>query len=195
VLLRDVNLNTHVEYWQYNPELFTTYPFTGDDADRMASMGWNMVRLCVSWSRVEPAPGKYNEACLDEVAASVAKLRRRGIYTLIDMHQDAWGASLVAPPDEVCPDSKPAGGWDGAPEWATFDDGRPRCNASARQLVPAVRAAWENVFKNRAVPDGVGIRTRYVQMVAPGPLSKVDGLPDDTQLTASGDDAPVGKPS
>ena len=30
-------------------------------------------------------------------------LRERGIYTLIDLHQDAWGPSLVAPPDEACP--------------------------------------------------------------------------------------------
>ncbi len=166
VLLRGVNLNTHVEYWQYDPDRFTTYPFTDQDADLMASMGWNMVRLCISWSRVEPAPGEYDEAYLNEVAESVAKLRQRGIYTLIDLHQDAWGASLAAGPDEVCPDSKPAGGWDGAPAWATFDEGRPRCNARARELVPAVRAAWENFFRNRKGPGGIGIRTRYVQMFA-----------------------------
>ena len=56
VLLRGVNVNAHVEYWQYDPELFTTYPFTEEDADMVAAMGWNMVRLLLSWSRVEPNP-------------------------------------------------------------------------------------------------------------------------------------------
>ena len=39
VLLRGVNVNAHVEYWQYDPDLFTTYPFTTDDAEMIAAMG------------------------------------------------------------------------------------------------------------------------------------------------------------
>lgn len=166
VLLRGVNVNTHVDYWQYDPDLFTSYPFTEADADLVAGMGWNMVRLLLSWSRVEPSPGEYDDAYLDEYAKSAALLSERGIYTLVDLHQDAWGASLVAPPDEVCPDSRPAGGWDGAPDWATFDDDEPRCDRAARELVPAVRAAWINFFNNREGPGGVGIQTRYVEMFA-----------------------------
>ncbi|NNE18152.1 MAG: cellulase family glycosylhydrolase [Myxococcales bacterium] len=166
VLLRGVNVNAHVDYWQYDPDLFIAYPFTEADADMIAAMGWNMVRLLLSWSRVEPRPGEYDEAYLDEYAESVAMLRERGVYTLLDLHQDAWGPSLVAPPDEVCPDSEPAGGWDGAPDWATFDDGEPRCERAERELVPAVRAAWVNFFNNREGPGGVGIQTRYVQMFA-----------------------------
>jgi len=69
VLLRGVNVNAHVEYWQYDPELFTTYPFTEEDAYMVAAMGWTMVRLLLSWSRVEPEPGVYGEAYLDEIAA------------------------------------------------------------------------------------------------------------------------------
>lgn len=83
VLLRGVNVNSHVEYWQYDPDIPTTYTFTEEDADLLATMGWNLVRLAISWSRVEPSPGEYDDAYLEEVAASVAKLRQRGIYTLI----------------------------------------------------------------------------------------------------------------
>lgn len=61
VLLRGVNVNTHVEYWQYDEDLFTTYPLDAEDADRIAAMGWTMVRLLLSWSRVEPSPGEYDE--------------------------------------------------------------------------------------------------------------------------------------
>ncbi len=165
VLLRGVNVNAHVEYWQYDPERFTTYPFTEEDADLIAAMGWNLVRLLLSWSRVEPDPGFYDEAYLDEVADSVALLRARGVYTLIDLHQDAWGPYLVAPPDEPCPSgTRPAGGWDGAPEWATFDGDRLRCESGERELVPAVQAAWKAFMDDVEGPGGVGIRTRYAQM-------------------------------
>jgi endoglycosylceramidase len=167
VLLRGVNVNAFVDYWQYDADLFTTYPFTADDADAIAGMGWTAVRLLVSWSRVEPAPGQYDEGYLDEVAAAIALLRERGVYTLLDLHQDAWGPSLAAAPDEVCEgDSMPAGGWDGAPEWATFDGGEPRCVSGARELAPAVVAAWRAFLDDAPGPGGVGIQTRYVRMFA-----------------------------
>lgn len=167
VLLRGVNVNAYVEYWQYDENLFTVYPFTEEDADMIAEMGWNAVRLLVSWSRVEPMPGQYDDAYLDEIAAAIDMLRERGIYTLLDWHQDAWNASLAAPPDEVCEGgTQPAGGWDGAPEWATFDGGEPRCTAGQRELVPSVQAAWRAFFDDMEGPGGVGIRTRYVDMFA-----------------------------
>lgn len=166
VLLRGVNVNSHIEYWQYDPDIPTNYPLTEKDADLIASMGWNLVRLCISWSRVEPNPGKYDEAYLDEVEASVKMLAKRGIYTLIDLHQDAWGASLAAIPGTICAEGDPVQGWDGAPAWATFDDGELRCGTGHRELMPAVRAAWVNFFKNREGPGGIGIQTRYVNMFA-----------------------------
>jgi len=166
VLLRGVNVNSHVEYWQYDANIPTTYPFTEKDADLVAAMGWNMVRLCISWSRVEPEPGNYDDAYLDEVAATVSMLAKRGIYTLMDLHQDAWGASLAAPPGTTCAEGQAAQGWDGAPAWATFDDGESRCGSGHRELMPAVRAAWVNFLLNREGPGGIGIQTRYVHMFA-----------------------------
>lgn len=65
----------------------------------------------------------------------------------------------------MCPEgTRPAGGWDGAPEWATFDGGQPRCEAGERELVPAVQAAWTAFLDNMEGPGGVGIQTRYVDM-------------------------------
>jgi endoglycosylceramidase len=168
VLLRGVNVNALVEYWQYDEDLFTTYPFTEEDADAIAAIGWTAVRLLVSWSRVEPTAGAYDEAYLDEVAQAIAMLRERGVYTLLDLHQDAWGATLAAPPDEICEGvSVPAGGWDGAPGWATFDGGEPRCETGGRrEFVPAVRAAWRAFLDDAEGPGGVGIQTRYIDMFA-----------------------------
>ena len=88
----------------------------------MAAIGWNVVRLLLSWSRVEPAPGVHDDAYLEQVRAAVRALAARGIYTILDLHQDAWGPTLAARPDEVCaPPAELAFGWDGAPGWATLE--------------------------------------------------------------------------
>jgi len=168
VLLRGVNVNAFVEYWAYDPDLFTNYPFSDDDAEAMAGMGWNVVRLLISWSRVEPEPGVYDEAYLDQVEAAVRRLEQRGLYSLIDLHQDAWGPTLAARPDEDCAGiGEPAFGWDGAPDWATLDGEAPRCTAlGARELSPAVLAAFDAFWEDAAGPGGVGLRTRYVRMLA-----------------------------
>ena len=51
---------------------------------------------------------------------------RHGIYSVIDMHQDAWGKYVASPPGTVCPNgTKPDIGWDGAPT------GRPSPTAPA----------------------------------------------------------------
>ena len=99
----------------------------------MAGIGWNVARLLVSWSRVEPRPGAYDEAYLDKIAADVRLLARHRIYSIIDFHQDAWGPTLAAGRGEVCPPGSPALGWDGAPGWATLDGGAP----AARPAVSA----------------------------------------------------------
>lgn len=166
VLLRGVNVNANVEYWAYDPALFTTYPFPPEDADAIAGMGWNVVRLLLSWSRVEPAPGVYDEAYLDAIEAAVRRLERRGVYTIVDLHQDAWSATLAARPGEVCTAGPPAFGWDGAPAWATQDGGEPRCAAlGVRELSPAVLAAFDAFWRDAPGPGGVGIQTRYARML------------------------------
>lgn len=168
VLLRGVNVNAFVEYAAYDPTRFTAYPFTRGDAERIASMGWNVVRLLVSWSRIEPEPGVYDERYLARVERAVRILARRGVYTILDLHQDAWGPSLAAREDEDCSgfDAR-AFGWDGAPAWATLDRGEPRCTLGGlRESSPAVRHAFRSFWQDAPGPEGVGIRTRYVAMLA-----------------------------
>lgn len=162
VLLRGVNVNSLGQYWK-GSDVPPTFPLDRRDPRRIAEMGWNTVRLLVSWSRIEPQPGKYNEAYLNQVALWIERLEKQGVYTIIDFHQDAWGATLAARPDEACaPPSEPAYGWDGAPGWATMDEGKPRCTNGAREANLAVVAAWNNFFANSPAADGVGIQTRYV---------------------------------
>lgn len=170
VLLRGVNVNGLAEYWKAG-DFDTTFPLTDSDVDQIAAIGWNAVRLLLSWSRVEPSPGEYDGAYLASVDDAIARFARHGVYTIVDLHQDAWGATLAARPDEVCPSGqKPAFGWDGAPGWATLDGDAARCTASLRELSPAVRAAWGAFWSDSAGPGGVGVRTRYAKML--GALAK-----------------------
>lgn len=58
------------------------------DIDDLVKWGFNFVRLGVMWEAVERQPGVYDEAYLNEVEKLVNKLGARGIYTLVDAHQD-----------------------------------------------------------------------------------------------------------
>ncbi len=165
VLLRGVNLNALAEYWK-GAEFPTTFPLAAGDPARMRSIGWDAVRLLVSWSRVEPAPGHYDEQYLDQVARTVGRLRQAGLYSIIDFHQDAWGPATAARPGERCvTPSEPGLGWDGAPAWATLDGDLPRCTSGTREINPATMRAWQAFFADEKPPDGVGVQTRYVAML------------------------------
>lgn len=164
VLLRGVNVNAFGEYWQGSPAS-PVLPFGARDADRIQGLGWNVVRLILSWSRVEPAPGRYDGAYLTNIARQVRRLQARGVYTILDLHQDAWSATLGARAGEACVAGRPALGWDGAPAWATLDAGLPHCYLGTRELSPAVQQAWAAFFADAPAVDGVGVQTRYVAML------------------------------
>lgn len=165
VLLRGVNVNALAEYWK-GADFPTTFALAAGDPARMRSIGWDAVRLLVSWSRVEPTPGHYDEHYLDQVAQTVGRLRQAGLYSIIDFHQDAWGPATAARPDERCvAPSEPGLGWDGAPAWATLDGDLPRCTSGAREINPATMRAWQAFFADEKASDGVGVQTRYVAML------------------------------
>ncbi|MFM7271091.1 MAG: glycoside hydrolase family 5 protein [Actinomycetes bacterium] len=155
VLLRGVNLNSLGDYWQANRRYPTVVPATAADWDRIAGQGFDVVRLLVSWSRLEPRRGSFDRAYLAQVRAAVAAAKARGIYTVIDMHQDAWGKHIATPRDVVCPEgTEPAKGWDGAPRWATRIAGFDTCTPGGREASPAVQEAWRAFYANdRGIRD------------------------------------------
>lgn len=172
VLLRGANLNSFAEYWAFDPALPTVRAFSEVDADAMAGAGFNLVRFLLTWSRVEPAPGEYDEAYLAEVKAAMRTLWDRGIYILVDMHQDGWGPHIAARPGEVCAEGQiPAGGWDGAPLWATLvSDATPRCLSDVgghylREFNPAAQEAWAHfLVHDTPGPGGVPLQDRFAAM-------------------------------
>jgi hypothetical protein len=121
-------------------------------------MGFNVVRLGMSWSRLEPERGRFDEAYLGEVRAAVAGARAHGMYTVLDMHQDAWGNALARPAERCGGGTTPTTGWDGAPAWATVTDGAAHCQFLARDLAPAVATAFGSLYSDRD-----GIQTELVR--------------------------------
>ena len=63
---------------------------TDEDIDNLVKWGFNLVRLGVMWEAVEPHKGVYNLTYLDEVEKLVNKLGSKGIFTLVDGHQDVF---------------------------------------------------------------------------------------------------------
>lgn len=52
------------------------------------------MRLGVMWEAVETAPGVYNETYLEEINKLINKLGEKGIYTLVDSHQDVLARTI-----------------------------------------------------------------------------------------------------
>ncbi|GIW45177.1 MAG: hypothetical protein KatS3mg077_2459 [Candidatus Binatia bacterium] len=160
VLLRGVNVNSLGDYYQDNPELPPVLPLSEEDFREMAALGFNVVRLIVSWSALEPQPGEHDARYLERIREAVRWANTAGLYVVLDMHQDAWGKYIATPRGTNCGGTRePAIGWDGAPEWATITDGRSTCRSpGVRELAPAVSQAFENFYADRE-----GIQTAFVR--------------------------------
>ncbi len=96
ILLRGVN---YPGYEQTPPKLHTE-----SDYATFAQMGFNVVRLPISWTNLEPTKGQFNSVFLWwYVDQDVAYAKKYGLYIVLDMHQDSWARKF---------------GGEGAPDWA-----------------------------------------------------------------------------
>ena len=157
MLLRGANVNSLGEYWQGVPSIPATIPLTEADWSEMAAHGFSVIRLLISWSKVEPTRGVFDQGYLDQVDGYVRAAAAHGIYSVIDMHQDAYTATISTADPSTCPaGTQPAKGWDGAPAWATRTDGLSTCITGDRNSSPAVTRAWNNFYD-----DVDGIRGEF----------------------------------
>jgi endoglycosylceramidase len=127
------------------------------DLVQMAALGFNSMRMPLSWSLLEPERGRFSQTYLDRVAQVVDWARALGIYVIIDMHQNAysryvgWGSGVDLAYHT------------GAPAWATFTDGLPSevLVSGQREANPAVFEAFSNFWYNRS-----GIQDEYIAAIA-----------------------------
>jgi len=153
VLLRGMNFNHLGDYFETDPSLPNVAELGDDDWDDAAALGANVIRLVTTWSAWEPERDAIDFAYLARVRDAVAEANARGMYVVIDMHQDAWSKFIFTPAEETCPEgTRHQKGWDGAPLWATFTDGQPTCTPGRREDSPAVLRAWDSFYANR---DGI----------------------------------------
>jgi endoglycosylceramidase len=105
LLLRGFNLSADAKTPPYLPIPHEQH------LDRLASWGINCIRLVLVWEALEPRRGEYNQAYLEKMVALARAAWQRGIYTIVDMHQDLFSREL---------------GGSGAPVWAHPPVHRPR---------------------------------------------------------------------
>ena len=127
------------------PNTPETAGFGDAAAADLEAHGFNVVRVGMNWSGLEPKPGEVSSAYLDSIERTVQTLGRHHIYALLDMHQDGYG---------------PLVGTDGAPDWATLTDGLPNENVGFGPdyfVNPALERAFDNLWGNtRGVADHFG---------------------------------------
>ncbi|MDO9235001.1 MAG: cellulase family glycosylhydrolase [Aquabacterium sp.] len=120
-----------------------------EDADLLAKEGLTQIRLGIKWAKVEPEPGKYDDAFIDQYINHIKMLHARGIYTALTFFQDNYSEEFAG---------------HGAPKWAVFTDGIPNININYYAnptFNPALQRAFDNFYANRHAPDGIGIQDHY----------------------------------
>lgn len=148
------------------PDNFATIrmpPLCQADLAQMAGLGFNSVRLPLSWSLLEPERGKFSQAYVDRVAQVVDWAKALGIYVIVDMHQNAYSRYISAPSKPPLPGGTPVSlqYHTGAPAWATITDGMPsESYLGQREINPTVLEANSNFWNNTS-----GIQDEYIAAV------------------------------
>ena len=73
-------------------------PICSFDFSQMRPLGYDVIRLNLSWSLLEPRPGFIDKTYIARIQQVVDWAGVEGIYVLLDMHQDAWSKYLVLDP-------------------------------------------------------------------------------------------------
>ncbi len=182
VLLRGVNVDGLVDY--FRRDLRRSYPIDPGryargacprddplvegvvlcqrDFTQMQPLGYDAIRLNLSWSLLEPSPGHIDGRYIDRIAQVVGWARNAGIYVILDMHQDAWSKYLYSTGADRCAAPyQPIRGYDGAPRWASIHT-QPVCALNGtRELDPAVEEDFAKFFNDAKAPDGIGLREHF----------------------------------
>ncbi len=137
-------------------------PFRGitdeHQLDPLPGWGVNVLRLLFTWEAYEPSPGSYDDAYLAYYQGVVDAAAARGLWVVVDFHQDAFSRASIG------------GCGEGFPLWAvpptvtkqTPDNGAGCANWGQRLLGDAdLKPTWDAFYA-----DTYGARTRYLAMIA-----------------------------
>lgn len=114
--------------------------------------GFNSIRFIIIWDGLEPEPGEYNEEYLKEIDKRIKWAGDNGLFVILDMHQDLFSVKFA----------------DGAPEWATLDEGKSHITgdvwSDSYLMSPAVQTAFDNFWENKVVTNGLGLQDHYANL-------------------------------
>jgi endoglycosylceramidase len=124
--------------------------FGTDDARFLARHGFNTMRVGIIYKGLEATEGSYDDAYLSRILATTRVLSKRGIWPLVDFHQDMYNEVYNG---------------EGFPDWAVQDDGLPRQpdqGFPANYIVmPALSRAYDHFWANDPAPSGRGLQDAY----------------------------------
>ena len=157
VILRGVNLAGNSKVPPFRPIRDPR------DLDPLAELGFNVIRLVVVWEALEPRPGHYDVAYLGMLRQVVTEAAARGLFTILDVHQDGFSRYLSH------------GSGDGFPPWAASPLARLHVpdNSARARMWPILMTFDPGMHRSFAdfYADAHGVRTRYLAML--GTLARV----------------------
>lgn len=132
------------------------YPCDAAFLDKFKKLGFNLIRLGMTWETIEPEKGQFNISYLESVKEILDRCAEREIYVFLDMHQDLYSSFGL-------------GIGDGAPHWACLSDGytqkRPKVVwAEGYFWGKAVHRSFDNFWANAKIDEGGGVLDYFARM-------------------------------
>jgi len=125
--------------------------------DALPRLGFNAVRLLFTWEAYEPARGEFDATYLDYYLLAVRAAAARGLFVIVDFHQDGYSRFALD------------GCGEGAPGWAiptrfpkAAPDNGPACEGWGLKLV---QDATNHAIFAAFFADEEGVRTEYLAMI------------------------------
>ena len=122
--------------------------------DPLPGWGVNVLRLLFTWEAYEPSPGTYDDAYLSYYEGVVDAAAARGLWVVVDFHQDAFSRASIGgcgegfPQWAVPPTVTPAAPDNGADcaNWGSACSATPTCPRPGTRSTPTrtarARATW-----------------------------------------------------
>jgi len=128
--------------------------FDEASALKFEELGFDVLRLPINWSALEPHPRAYSDAFFANVDAVLDMATRHHFYVILDMHQDAYSKEI---------------GEDGAPLWAIVPQPSVLLSGpsdDSRRTTSEVLTAGFDFFANAQATDGRPLQDAFITAVS-----------------------------